>query len=177
MARSGLTQTEAGHEVPSYQPETAYEIFMRAMTNKDIATGNVSTTENQTYSSTGTSSTWQIKNDVPDSPAPTCYVRALRSSCTDDQIAAVVNGTALVHNWIVIDNNTAALDNGTTGNGTSSGDRPGSSAGSGSPSGSSTGSSSGAPSATSTSNGRRFELEVPLSSTALVLAIMIAVLL
>jgi carboxypeptidase C (cathepsin A) len=30
---------EAGHEVPAYQPETAYEIFRRAMFNLDIASG------------------------------------------------------------------------------------------------------------------------------------------
>jgi carboxypeptidase C (cathepsin A) len=26
---------QAGHEVPAYQPETAYEIFMRVLVNKD----------------------------------------------------------------------------------------------------------------------------------------------
>jgi carboxypeptidase C (cathepsin A) len=40
LTRSRLTKTDAGHEIPSYQPETSYEIFMRAMTNRDIATGN-----------------------------------------------------------------------------------------------------------------------------------------
>lgn len=85
---------------------------MRALNNRDIATGTISTTDNQNYSSTGTSSTWQYQNDVPDSPAPTCYVRALLATCTDDQIMAVVNGTALVRDWIVVDNNTATLWNG-----------------------------------------------------------------
>lgn len=32
---------EAGHEVPAYQPETAYAIFRRALFNRDIATGTV----------------------------------------------------------------------------------------------------------------------------------------
>lgn len=112
--------TEAGHAVPAYQPETAYEIFMRAMTNRDIATGNISTVEDDTYSTTGTSSSFQIKNEVPDSPAPTCYVRAFRSSCTEDQQAAVLNGTALVRNWILVDENTAMLAEGSDSNGTSS---------------------------------------------------------
>lgn len=153
---------------------------MRALTNRDIATGTISTTDNETYSSTGTSSTWQFKNTVPDSPAPTCYVRALLSTCTDDQVAAVVNGTALIHDWIVIDNNTATLTNGTAGNSSSSGDRPStpsSSASSGIPGGSSTGTSgaTASPSTTSTSEG--LELGVQLSSVALVLAIAIAVML
>jgi hypothetical protein len=100
---------------------------MRALNNRDIATGTISTTDNQNYSSTGTSSIWQYQNNVPDSPAPTCYVRALLASCTDDQILAVVNRTALVRDWIVVDENTAALwnDSGIAGNGPSSGDSGG----------------------------------------------------
>lgn len=139
---------------------------MRAMTNRAIATGNQSTTDNHTYSTTGPSSTWQIKNEVPDSPAPTCYVRALLATCTDDQIVAVLGETALVRDWIVIDNNTASLSNGATGNsdGTPSEDRPSSSS-----------SSSGGTSTPTTGDG--VELQVQLSSTALVLAIAVAVVL
>ena len=148
---------------------------MRALTNKDIATGNVSTTDNKTYSSTGTTSTWQIKNEVPDSPAPTCYVRALLASCTEDQIAAVVNGTALVRDWIVIDNNTATLSNGTVGHGTTSGDRPNSSIGDSK--GKGTGGATPSTTLTPGSTGEGMELEVQLSSIALVLAIAVAVVL
>lgn len=160
---------------------------MRAMTNRDIATGTVSTTDNQTYSSKGTPSTWQYKNEVPDSPAPTCYVRALLATCTEDQVGAVLNGTALVHNWIVVDNNTATLSNGTVSNGTSSsngttsGDRPStpsSSASSGTPSGSSKGSSAGGSTPSNVSStGEGFTLEVQYSSIALVLAIAVALVL
>jgi Serine carboxypeptidase len=177
LTRSRLTKTDAGHEIPSYQPETSYEIFMRAMTNRDIATGNVSTTDDPNYSTTGTSSTWQIKNEVPDSPAPTCYVRALRASCTDDQIESVLNGTALIQDWIVVDNNTSTLADGTTGDGTSSGDRPSGSAGSESPSSSSTGTSNGGATPSTTATGEGVELEIQLSSMALIFAIAIAVVL
>jgi carboxypeptidase C (cathepsin A) len=37
---------QAGHKVPSYQPETAYRMFMRALFNKDIATGEADTIRN-----------------------------------------------------------------------------------------------------------------------------------
>ncbi|KAF7175275.1 hypothetical protein CNMCM7691_007315 [Aspergillus felis] len=94
---------EAGHEVPAYQPQTAYEIFHRALFNRDIATGKVSLLENATYASEGPSSTWEIKNEVPESPEPTCYILALQSSCTDEQIQSVVNGTALIKDWIVVE--------------------------------------------------------------------------
>ncbi|EAW12632.1 putative carboxypeptidase S1 [Aspergillus clavatus NRRL 1] len=93
---------QAGHEVPAYQPQTAYEIFHRALFNRDIATGKVSLVTNGTYASEGPSSTWQIKNEVPDSPAPTCYVLSLRASCTDEQIQGVVNGTAVLEDYIVV---------------------------------------------------------------------------
>jgi Serine carboxypeptidase len=177
VTRPRLTNTDAGHEIPSYQPETSYEIFMRAMTNRDIATGNVSTTEIPTYSTTGTSSTWQIKNEVPDPPAPTCYVRALRTSCTDDQIESVLNGTALIQDWIVIDNNTSTLTDGTASNGTSSGDRPSGSAGNGSPSGSSTGTSNGGATPSTTSTGEGVELEIQISYVALIFTIAVVVVL
>jgi uncharacterized membrane protein YgcG len=153
---------------------------MRALTNRDIATGNQSTTANTTYSTTGSPTTFQIKNDVPDSPAPTCYVRAFASSCTDEQQAAVLNGTALVHNWIVVDANTTSLVNSTSGNSTSSGGRPGSSGNPASSSGSTgagTGTSSGGAASSTAASGDGVEMEVQLSFIALILAIAVAVVL
>ncbi|KAL5342909.1 Alpha/Beta hydrolase protein [Aspergillus crustosus] len=94
---------QAGHEVPAYQPETAYEIFHRAIFNRDIATGKVSTAKNGTYSTKGPSSTFNITNTVPDSPAPTCYILSLGSYCTPEQIESVVNGTALIKDYIVVE--------------------------------------------------------------------------
>ena len=117
---------QSGHEVPAYQPETAYEIFRRAMFNFDIASGSKKIAQNGSYGTVGPSSTFSIKNKVPESPQPTCYIYALGATCDDDQFNSVVDGTALVHDYIVIDNYTAGLfpgvgGNGTTGNGTSGG--------------------------------------------------------
>lgn len=111
---------ESGHEVPAYQPETAYRIFHRALNNLDIATGGVSTAKNATYATEGPSNTFHIKNTVPEAPAPTCYIQELLETCTNDQISAVQNGTVLIHYWIVIDANTTHLFPGLGGtNGTS----------------------------------------------------------
>lgn len=121
---------EAGHEVPSYQPETAYRIFQRSLFNQDIATGGVSTLQDGNYSTSGSPTTFQIKNTVPQSAAPTCYVIAFQNTCTSDQQAAVLNGTALVHDYIVIDENTTALFPG-LGNGSAGGYGSGSGSGSG----------------------------------------------
>lgn len=120
---------ESGHEVPAYQPETAYRIFQRAIFGNDIATGNISTNANQNYSTQGPSSSFQFKTDVPESPKAQCYVLNLLGTCTDDQQASVLDGSALVHDYIVIDANTTGLfpglnstngtnsSNGTNGNG------------------------------------------------------------
>ncbi|KAL4768318.1 Alpha/Beta hydrolase protein [Aspergillus nidulans var. acristatus] len=94
---------QAGHEVPAYQPETAYEIFHRAMFNRDIATGKISTAKNSTYSTKGPSSTWNVTNTVPDSPEPTCYILSLSSYCTEEQTQSVANGTALIKDYIVVE--------------------------------------------------------------------------
>jgi carboxypeptidase C (cathepsin A) len=112
---------QSGHEVPAYQPEAAYQIFQRAMFNTDIATGKISTTKNNSYSSTGPSSTWQIKNDVLKGPEPVCYTLALGSTCTNDQTESVMNGTALIHDYIVIDKNSNTFFPGVGNNETSSG--------------------------------------------------------
>ncbi|KAJ4302627.1 hypothetical protein N0V90_001516 [Kalmusia sp. IMI 367209] len=113
---------EAGHEVPAYQPETAYRIFMRALFNHDIATGNISTTENADYGSKGPETVFNITNEPVQLPGSQCYVLD-KDQCTADQWASVENGTALVKNWIVVDANTSFLfpdlANGTgSGNGT-----------------------------------------------------------
>ncbi|GAQ45451.1 hypothetical protein AtubIFM56815_011274 [Aspergillus tubingensis] len=94
---------QAGHEVPFYQPETAYEIFNRAQFNWDIATGEVSLVENQDYGTEGPSSTWHVKNEVPESPEPTCYLLAMDSTCTDEQKERVLSGEALIRDWVVVD--------------------------------------------------------------------------
>jgi hypothetical protein len=112
---------QSGHEVPAYQPETAYEIFRRAMFNLDIASGKISIAQNGSYGTVGPSSTFSIKNKVPESPQPTCYTYALGTTCDEDQYNSVVDGTALVHDYI--DNYTAGLCPG-LGNGTSSGGGP-----------------------------------------------------
>ncbi|OCL10097.1 alpha/beta-hydrolase [Glonium stellatum] len=100
---------EAGHEIPAYQPETAYEIFRRAILNLDIATGKINTAQEINYSTSGTTSTWGIKNALPPQPATTCYMLSLTSTCTDKQIDEVLNGTALVYDWVLIDENTTNL--------------------------------------------------------------------
>ena len=113
---------QSGHEVPAYQPETALQIFERAIFGKDISTGTVPTDAiNGSYSSQGPSSTWQIKNTAPPAPKSTCYTLS-PSTCNSVEWGAIDAGTALVHDYVVMDNNTKGMfpgfGNGTLGNGT-----------------------------------------------------------
>ncbi|RYP08427.1 hypothetical protein DL764_001915 [Monosporascus ibericus] len=95
---------QAGHQVSSYQPETAYKIFMRTVFAQDVATGTVSLADNPDYESQGPASVFDIKNELPAQPDPLCYVlRApLQLSCTPEQLEALRDGTAVVEDDVVI---------------------------------------------------------------------------
>ena len=101
---------EAGHEIPFYQPETAYRIFNRALSNMDIATGTKPTySDGGAYSSMGEADTWSHKNVDPAEPLQFCYVLDPTTYCNADQIEAVLNGTALIQDYIVVDKNSTVL--------------------------------------------------------------------
>lgn len=108
--------------VPSYQPEAAYRIFMRALTHHDIATGTINThhtfpTTNITtsssssdeeeeqyeyYSTTGPSDTWWKKNDVLPGMPHVCYTLDPLRQCTEEEVEWIRDGTAVVKDWILV---------------------------------------------------------------------------
>lgn len=109
--------------VPSYQPEAAYRIFMRALTHHDIATGTIDThhtfptTNNTTsssddeeeeeeqyeyYSTTGPSDTWWKKNDVLPGMPHVCYTLDPLRQCTEEEVEWIRDGTAVVKDWILV---------------------------------------------------------------------------
>ncbi|TID26523.1 Carboxypeptidase S1 A [Venturia nashicola] len=110
---------QAGHEIPAYQPETAYEIFRRTMGNLDIATGKTPTVNTAVnaniYSTTGQMDTWAVKNKPPPAPEPTCYILSMTTTCSNDQIKAVINGTAKIKDWVLVDENRKATTSSGTG--------------------------------------------------------------
>lgn len=97
---------QAGHKVPSYQPETSWEIFHRVMFNRDIATGEKDIVAGDSYSTKGSPTTFHIKNEVPPMPAPTCYILALTDTCEQEQLVQLMNGSAVVKDYILVDENT-----------------------------------------------------------------------
>ena len=92
---------QAGHMVPSYQPETAYKVFMRAMFNKDIATGTVDLGDD--LATEGPASTWHRLNDPLPPPEDRCYIRELGlPTCTDEEKEWLRDGSAIIKDWILV---------------------------------------------------------------------------
>jgi hypothetical protein len=100
---------QAGHSIPSYQPETAYKVFTRALFNLDIATGTESSAGpvGAAYQSTGRE-VMDVQLDATDSGLVYCYTYAA-SSCYDWQIEMIQNGTAEICNWLFVDQNSTQL--------------------------------------------------------------------
>ncbi|PHH92672.1 hypothetical protein CDD83_6090 [Cordyceps sp. RAO-2017] len=90
---------QSGHMVPSSQPEAAWHLLRRAMRGKDLATGQVDVSD--AYSTNGSFRSWTTLV-APASPAATCHVRGLPSLCSQNQIEAVDDGTALIENGVVV---------------------------------------------------------------------------
>jgi carboxypeptidase C (cathepsin A) len=91
---------QAGHEVPSYQPEAAYEIFRRATLGLDVPTGL--TVVDDGYATEGPGSTWHIKNVPPEMPKPRCYILK-PGSCLPEVWDRFVAGAAVVKDYFVVE--------------------------------------------------------------------------
>ncbi|PGH00730.1 hypothetical protein GX51_05611 [Blastomyces parvus] len=105
---------QAGHEVPSYQPEGSLKIFNRVLFNKDIATGEIDTakplpdSDGKYYSSEGPPDTFEFKQAPPPQYPKFCY--SLEPGvCTEEQIEAILTGKAVLKQWILVDENTTQL--------------------------------------------------------------------
>jgi carboxypeptidase C (cathepsin A) len=91
---------QAGHLVPAYQPETAFTLMTRIIRGTNLATG-----ENVDLSSFGTSGPANSTNTqkAPNSPQPTCYIRDISSTCTQEQIEMIKAGQGVVINGVFYD--------------------------------------------------------------------------
>merc|ERR1712137_15171 len=102
---------QAGHAIPAYQPETAFQIFTRALFNLDIATGTESTAgtlDTDTYMSSGRADP-DVQFDTFTKDLLTfCYTWDL-SSCTEETVDAVLDGSAEICQYLVVDANTTQL--------------------------------------------------------------------
>lgn len=106
---------EAGASVSASQPETAFQLFQRAIFGLDIAAGKVNTEKAVNYSSKGTPTALQAKPENPRVPQSMCYVLD-PLTCSDQEWSEVYYGTGVVHQHVLIDETTADLFPGVIGN-------------------------------------------------------------
>jgi hypothetical protein len=69
----------------------------------DVATGETHLGPNSNYSSECPDSVADVKSEMPETAASICFVLSPQTSCTLEQLAALADGSAVIHDWIVID--------------------------------------------------------------------------
>ncbi|TDZ59728.1 Carboxypeptidase S1-like protein A [Colletotrichum trifolii] len=89
---------QAGHSVPAYQPETAFQVFARVVLGTSVSTGDQIDLEH--YNTTGDAEATHT-DKLPDSPDPTCWLRAMQTSCSDGQISMLQKGEGVILNGVL----------------------------------------------------------------------------
>ena len=89
---------DAGHLVPAYQPETAFTVFTRIIMGSDISLGGA--VDLSSYSSNGTANA-TFTNLLPAELKPTCYIRNIPGSCTDEQKDMLRKGEGTIINGVL----------------------------------------------------------------------------
>lgn len=132
---------QAGHSAGSYQPETLSKIFERAMFRNDVATGDVDLSGQTEYASTGPSDVRNVTFDAPEPIMNKCYVLDPIGTCTEEQVEALLDGSAETEDWVVtnppgskgtrLDQGNSNSNGSSNGNGTGSGNNEESGSGNG----------------------------------------------
>ena len=91
---------DAGHLVPAYQPETAFTIFTRIIQGTDISLGEP--IDLSTFGTVGDGNA-TYTNNAPPMQSPTCYVRAVNSTCDTDKRNMLANGAGVIINGVLYD--------------------------------------------------------------------------
>ena len=102
---------DAGHSVPAYQPETAFEVFARIMTGTSVSTG--AAVDLSVYNTTGPLNATHT-NTLPDSPEATCWLRNIPETCTDDQKNMIIDGQGVIIGGVLYDASSDYSGPGTT---------------------------------------------------------------
>ena len=84
---------DAGHSVPAYQPETAFQVFARIIMGTSVSTGQV--IDLSVYNTTGPLNSTHT-NSLPASPTATCWIRNIPDTCTDDQKNMIINDQGVI---------------------------------------------------------------------------------
>lgn len=89
---------DAGHSIPAYQPETAFEIFARIMSGTSISTGKK--VDLSVYNTNGPANS-TYTNKLPPSPPPTCWLRNIPNTCADEEKNMIVEGKGAIINGVL----------------------------------------------------------------------------
>ncbi|CZS98942.1 hypothetical protein WAI453_008461 [Rhynchosporium graminicola] len=91
---------DAGHSVPAYQPETAFQVFARIMSGTSVSTGEI--INPSVYNTTGPLNATHT-NSLPTSPSATCWQRNIPETCNVDQKQQIVKGEGVIINGVLYD--------------------------------------------------------------------------
>lgn len=91
---------DAGHSVPAYQPETAFQVFARIISGTSVSTGEAFNLS--FYNTTGSTSAIH-SNTLPASPAATCWLRNILNTCTDSQKNEILQNEGVIINGVLYD--------------------------------------------------------------------------
>jgi carboxypeptidase C (cathepsin A) len=89
---------DAGHSVPAYQPETAFQVFARIMTGTSVSTGEV--INSSVFNTTGPLNA-TYTNTLPASPSATCWLRNIIDTCNDAQKSSIINNEGTIINGVL----------------------------------------------------------------------------
>jgi hypothetical protein len=89
---------DAGHLVPAYQPETAFTVFSRVIKGNDISLGGI--VDLSSYISHGELNSTHT-NVAPAMSQPTCFIRAVNSTCDLDHRNMLANNGGVIINGVL----------------------------------------------------------------------------
>lgn len=86
---------QAGHFIPAYQPETAFQVFARIIMGTSVSTGEPASLAD--FNTTGPLNATSSLS-LPHSPTPTCYLRAMGASCPKDSVSSILREEGVIIN-------------------------------------------------------------------------------
>ena len=89
---------DAGHSIPAYQPETAFQVFARIITGTSVSTGAV--IDLSSFNTSGPLNATHT-NSLPVPPSSTCWLRNIPDTCTNDEKNMIIEKEGVVINGIL----------------------------------------------------------------------------
>lgn len=94
---------EAGHMADAYQPETLIRIFERAISGRDVATGEADAGASPGYASKGPASILNVTNEIRDPIiGPLCFWYDAFYTCDEAQQEALEKNVAVIEDFVVV---------------------------------------------------------------------------